>query len=188
MPRRPLTLALALLGVFAAWLALRAAPPLRPAHASQEVPCPRFVILEGVAHGEGLHCLATSETPAALLARLGLPDCRLLGDARAMSASLAPQGLRLQGDPSAEGCALRPVPLPAAARLALGLPLDLSRASAADLALIPGLGPALARRIVALRGERGGRFARLDELNAVRGLGAARLEQLRPYLSLEAPP
>ena len=39
-------------------------------------------------------------------------------------------------------------PLAAAGSPTLGLPLDLSRASADDLAALPGLGPALAARIV----------------------------------------
>src|SRR5687768_3984740 len=41
--------------------------------------------------------------------------------------------------------------LPGRRLVALGLPVDLNRASARDLAAIPGLGPATARRLVALR-------------------------------------
>ncbi|MCW3047539.1 MAG: competence protein ComEA [Solirubrobacterales bacterium] len=70
----------------------------------------------------------------------------------------------------------RPVRAPAAAgerRL-----LDLNLASAAELELLPGIGRAMAQRIVAQREEHGP-FGSLDDLAAVRGFGAGRIEALR---------
>lgn len=55
--------------------------------------------------------------------------------------------------------------------------LDLNRATREELAALPGLGPALAARIVELRARKGG-FARLEELREVRGVGPARLRRL----------
>jgi len=55
------------------------------------------------------------------------------------------------------------------------------------LALVPGLGETLARRIVAERRRRGGRFASLEGLTAVRGIGETKLGHLRRYLFLGEP-
>lgn len=69
-------------------------------------------------------------------------------------------------------------------RLRDGKPLDLNRASAAELELLPGVGPRLARDIVELRTRRGG-FSSLEALDDVRGIGPKKLAKLRPYLRLE---
>ena len=74
--------------------------------------------------------------------------------------------------------------LPATMLLTLGLPLALNRASAGDLEELPRVGRTLARRIVEERARRGG-FHRLEELLAVRGIGAATLRRLRPWLTLD---
>lgn len=49
-------------------------------------------------------------------------------------------------------------------------PFDLNRAPADTLVFLPGIGPALAARIVAER-EAGGPFRDLDDLQRVRGIG-----------------
>ena len=64
-----------------------------------------------------------------------------------------------------------------------GSPLDLNRATLADLTRLPGVGPVLARRILETR-EAAGRFAAVDDLVTVRGLGAVKLERLRPLVSV----
>ncbi len=48
-----------------------------------------------------------------------------------------------------------------------------------ELATLPGIGPALARRIVEARP-----FARVDDLLRVRGIGPATLERIRPRVGL----
>src|SRR5437899_312036 len=62
-------------------------------------------------------------------------------------------------------------------------PLDLNEAGVDDLARLPGVGPGLAQRIVAARDE-GGRFASVDDLRRVRGLGRVRRERLRPLITV----
>jgi competence protein ComEA len=62
-------------------------------------------------------------------------------------------------------------------------PLDLNRAGAADLERLPGIGPVLAKRIVAYR-EQHGPFSRAEELLAVRGVGPRLLERLRPRIAV----
>ena len=62
-------------------------------------------------------------------------------------------------------------------------PVDLNHADAAELTRLPGVGRALAARIVEAR-ERGGPFAALDDLRRVRGLGRAKIERLRALLRI----
>jgi competence ComEA-like helix-hairpin-helix protein len=62
-------------------------------------------------------------------------------------------------------------------------PLDVNHATAADLSRLPGVGPTLAERIVQAR-EGGGPFASIDDLRRVKGVGRARVERLRPLVSV----
>jgi competence protein ComEA len=59
--------------------------------------------------------------------------------------------------------------------------LDVNAAGAGELEQLPGIGPRLAARIIALRSERGG-FSRVEELLAVRGIGPATLARIAPAL------
>jgi hypothetical protein len=68
----------------------------------------------------------------------------------------------------------------APARLAaLGVPVDLNRASVAELMSLDGVGAKLAERIVAARP-----FVTVDDVLRVRGIGVRRLSTLRPRLSV----
>ncbi len=59
--------------------------------------------------------------------------------------------------------------------------LDLNRADSLDLISLPGIGPALAGRILARR-RRWGRYERVDDLDQVKGIGTKTLARLRGYL------
>jgi len=63
----------------------------------------------------------------------------------------------------------------------------LNVASASELRTLPGVGPARAAAIVALR-ERLGRYRRVEELLRVRGIGRRSLQKLRPLVVVDAPP
>ena len=66
--------------------------------------------------------------------------------------------------------------------LTLGLVIDLNRATAADLDAIPGIGPALAQRIIDYR-QTHGPFKKIEELEEkVLGFGPKKLEKIKPYL------
>lgn len=81
-----------------------------------------------------------------------------------------------------EGPRHRPVKLPSApsGEPPPG-PLDLNHARADELARLPGVGPALAARIIAAR-EVTGRFGSVDDLDRVPGLGRTKIERLRPLV------
>jgi competence ComEA-like helix-hairpin-helix protein len=62
--------------------------------------------------------------------------------------------------------------------------IDLNRASAEELAILPGIGPALAARIVKDRARKGS-FRRVEELGRVGGIGERLLARVRGRLVVE---
>ena len=62
-------------------------------------------------------------------------------------------------------------------------PLDLNRATAAELSRLPGVGPGLAQRIVEER-ERRGRFDSPEALRQVMGVGPKKLAALRDLVTV----
>lgn len=62
-------------------------------------------------------------------------------------------------------------------------PVDLNTATADQLDTLPGVGPATAAAIIDFR-DRHGAFRSVDDLAQVRGIGKAKLEQLRPHLTV----
>ncbi len=66
-------------------------------------------------------------------------------------------------------------------------PLDLDLAGAEDLDRLPGIGPALAARIVADR-EANGPFGSLEQLQRVKGVGPALAAKLQPHVTFSLSP
>lgn len=62
--------------------------------------------------------------------------------------------------------------------------VDLNRAEARELALLPGIGPVLANRIVANRDQLGP-FDSVSDLGRVRGIGAKTLARIEPICFVE---
>jgi hypothetical protein len=65
-------------------------------------------------------------------------------------------------------------------RFLLGRPLDVNRATEADLVALPGIGPSLARRIADDRAG-AGPFRSLADLDRVRGIGPSRVRELEGW-------
>lgn len=76
---------------------------------------------------------------------------------------------------------------PPAALRPLPLPLNINAAGAEALQSLPGIGPALAARIVADREARGP-FRTPEDLLRVPGIGPKRWEQIRPLVRLAEEP
>jgi hypothetical protein len=84
---------------------------------------------------------------------------------------------------STEGGVLKITDMSSVKRLALGLPIDLNRASEEDLLLVPGIGERMAAQIVQLRHSRGS-FERLSDLIVVPGIKERKLRDFEKYLTV----
>lgn len=93
------------------------------------------------------------------------------------SAAAGPAANRKARGPESAGAGLQ--------ALRDGRPLEINRATAAELELLPGVGPSLARRLVDARARAGG-FRDERDLLRVRGLGPKSLQKLKPFLSFSA--
>ena len=69
----------------------------------------------------------------------------------------------------------------AAAKISTSNPLDLNRATAAQLDTLPGIGPVTAQRILDYR-RKVGRINSVDELKKISGLGGAKFEEIKNLL------
>ena len=82
----------------------------------------------------------------------------------------------------AAGLPAKPSPRPVASQGSQAL-LDVNGATASQLATLPGIGPKLSEAIVADRDSKGF-FRSVDDLTRVRGIGSAKLEAIRPFLTV----
>ena len=65
-------------------------------------------------------------------------------------------------------------------------PIDLNLANVKELQELPGVGPVTAQRIIDMR-QKSGRFKRIEDLLAIRGISQKKLDALRPYVTVSAP-
>jgi competence protein ComEA len=75
---------------------------------------------------------------------------------------------------------------PPAASEKLTTPVNLNTANLAELEALPGIGPAVATRILEYR-QKNGAFKKLEDLMNVRGIGEKTFLKLKPMLTI-APP
>jgi len=89
----------------------------------------------------------------------------------------AQMGSSIVSDPAASNVGLSSTETPSGADTLI----DLNNATAVELEALPGVGPVTAAAIVAWR-EANGRFAGVDQLGDVDGIGPARLNKLRGHV------
>lgn len=66
-------------------------------------------------------------------------------------------------------------------------PVNLNTATSEELQTVPGIGPATAEKILQMR-KNYGAFKSVDDLLAIKGIGAKRLEKMRKYLTIGKSP
>jgi len=66
-------------------------------------------------------------------------------------------------------------------------PLDLNVANVKELEEVSGIGPKTAQSIVDFR-HKSGRFHRVEDLLAIKGISQKKLDEMRPYLKVTPPP
>jgi competence ComEA-like helix-hairpin-helix protein len=96
------------------------------------------------------------------------------------AAALPPPAVTPAAPPAAT-----PTTAPAQATAPASAIIDLNGATKAQLELLPGIGPALAQRILDQRAKLG-RFASVDDLEGVRGIGPKVMAKLRPVVRVSA--
>ena len=123
---------------------------------------------------------------ALLLASLGPSALRRVPGAAPAACEPAGRGtppahwIGCRGDPGDDR------PLSGLELVLLGRAVDLDRATASDLAAVPGIRQGLAAEVVRDREERGP-FRRPEGLLRVKGIGPARMKQARPFLTVTSP-
>jgi len=129
------------------------------------------------AHDPALPITASADETEA---RLGKPDKRSRAassdDAGPEDTAPSAKAGSSGGRASSSASASRPPAAPG------GL-IDLNTATREQLLDLPGIGPATADKILAYR-QANGRFKTVDELDAVSGIGPAKLAQIRPLLTV----
>jgi competence protein ComEA len=88
---------------------------------------------------------------------------------------------RIGEPPAASTAAAGPAAPPASTAAAI---ININTASAAELEALPGIGEALARRIVEYRTSNGP-FAAVEDIQNVRGIGATMFAELRSRITIE---
>lgn len=180
----------------AAWAAAPSVPPGR-SDRRHVGPGPAIVYVAGHVRHPGVYRVSAEARVADALARAG----GAAGDADLVAVNLAARvvdgeeiAVPAQGERAAKrAAASRPARAPrtrsprAAPRAAAVSPpdafVDINRADEAELATLPGLGPALAHRIVAFR-EQYGPFNSAEELLDVSGVTDARLARFAEYVKV----
>jgi len=168
-----LLLGAALLGLYA-WRAHLLFSPSPPPPGTLTL---AFVEVTGNVPHPGVYAFPKPPTLGEVWTKAGAP-----GTAQDRDKTIA-SGSRVERTP--EG-SYRVAAMSGAQLVTLGLPLDLNRATAEDLDALPGLGPALAQRIVDYR-KAHGPFKQIEDLGEIPGIGPQNLAKLKPSLGLGGP-
>ena len=200
-PGRPGATALAVVAVVAAVVAAVGVWSERPR--AEPVPALPAVTVSNTGPDPG----ATSPTSAAVPVRplvlsvsgkvrrpglVEVPDGARVADVLKAAGGALPgtdlTGLNLarrvtDGEQVAVGVPAAPGAVPGGAAPATGGKIDLNSATAAQLDTLPGIGPVTVQKIIDWR-TKNGRFARVDQLREIDGIGERRFAQLRELVTV----
>jgi competence protein ComEA len=167
-----------------------------PAPTSATTVAGGWVAVAGAVVRPGLYRVATDTRVSSLLAAAGglAPDAdpdrvNLAAPVRDGERVYVPRRGEAGAPPVVAGTGGGPDPAPPAAGAgpagarggAPAGPVDLNRATAAELDALPGVGPTTAQAIIEHRATRGP-FTSVEQLADVRGIGPAKLDHLRPLV------
>ena len=93
-------------------------------------------------------------------------------------------GMKIRIDSSSGKLDIAVTKIGNAERMALGMPIDINKATEDDLLLVKGIGGATAKKILDLRNQLG-RFGDLNQLTAIKGIKDKKLTEIRKYLYIE---
>ncbi len=171
-------------------VATPAAPATIKVHVVGEVVWPGQYLLRAGAHVQDAILAAHGPTLIADLNRINLAAILRDGDRVIVPRIVqAPYPFPTVNRPAPGGTAERTHPRTAKSPSKTeggehGRTVNVNTATAEDLERLPGIGPVLARRIIAHR-EQQGLFRRLDDLAEVQGFGRKLLRRLEPVLRLD---
>jgi competence ComEA-like helix-hairpin-helix protein len=134
--------------------------------------------LPGVGPATALAIVAAREAGTVFRRPEDLLDVRGIGDA---TLERMRERLDLGDPPVGRASRLSPLVRPSSP----SVPLDVNLATTDALEALPGIGPALAARIVATRQER--MFTSVEDLERVPGVGPSTVERLRPHITVGRP-